>query len=75
MAKKARTKLTYKEMIRIIMMQKQELEQLRAHVFNGDRALDEYIKMKGDKEEFVKFLEKNYKEPEDDKDNEEIKEK
>ena len=42
MAKKARTKLTYKEMIRIIMMQKQELEQLRAHVFNGDRALDEY---------------------------------
>ena len=51
-------------MIGALMMQ---LEQLKSHVFNGDKALDEYIKMKGDKEDFVKFLEENYKE--DDKDN------
>ena len=52
-------------MIGAIVMQ---LEQLKAHVFNGDKALDEYIKMKDDKEEFVKYLEKNYSE--DDKDKE-----
>lgn len=52
-------------MIGALVMQ---LEQLKAHVFNGDKALDEYIKMKDDKENFVKYLEKNYSE--DDKDKE-----
>ena len=52
-------------MIGAVVMQ---LEQLKAHVFNGDKALDEYIKMKDDKENFVKYLEKNYSE--DDKDKE-----
>ena len=51
-------------MIGAIVMQ---LEQLKAHVFNGDKALDEYIKMKDDKENFVKYLEKNYSEDDKDK--------
>lgn len=45
-----------------------QLEQLKMQVFNGDKALDEYMEMKGDKEDFVKYLEKKY--PLDDKDNE-----
>jgi hypothetical protein len=53
-----------------------QIEQLRMHVFNGDRALDEYMKMKGEKEEFQKYLEEKYKEPEeDDKDNKETEDK
>jgi hypothetical protein len=52
-----------------------QIEQLRMHVFNGDRALDEYMKMKGDKDEFQKYLAEKYKPEEDDKDNEETKEK
>ncbi len=44
-----------------------QLEQLKMQVYNGDKALDEYMDMKGDKEDFVKFLEKKY--PLDDKDN------
>jgi len=53
-----------------------QIEQLRMHVFNGDRALDEYMKMKGDKDAFVKYLEENYKEPEkDDKDIKEAEDK
>ena len=43
-----------------------QLEQLKLQVYNGDKALDEYMDMKGDKEDFVKFLEKKY--PLDDKD-------
>ena len=45
-----------------------QLEQLKMQVYNGDKALDEYMDMKGDKEDFIKFLEKKY--PLDDKDNE-----
>ena len=52
-----------------------QLEQLRMHVFNGDRALDEYMKMKDDKEDFQKYLEEKYKPEEDDKDNKETKDK
>tara|TARA_R100000234_G_scaffold3151_1_gene2586 strand:+ start:1708 stop:1935 length:228 start_codon:yes stop_codon:yes gene_type:complete len=44
-----------------------QLEQLKLQVYNGDKALDEYMDMKGDKEDFIKFLEKKY--PLDDKDN------
>ena len=35
-----------------------QLEQLKLQVYNGDKALDEYMDMKGDKEDFIKFLEK-----------------
>lgn len=44
-----------------------QIEQLRARIHMGDKALDEYMKMKGDKEEFVKYLEENYNK--DDQDN------
>lgn len=45
-----------------------QLEQLKAHVFNGDKALDEYIQMKGEKRRLCKIFGKKYKE--DDKDQE-----
>ena len=45
-----------------------QLEQLKLQVYNGDKALDEYMDMKGEKEDFIKFLEKKY--PLDDKDKE-----
>jgi len=68
-------KPTTKEIGKYVGMLMIQLEELKQHVFNGDRALDEYIKMKGDKEDFVKFLEKNYKEPENDTDKEKTKDK
>jgi len=57
-------------MIGAIMMQ---IEGLKMQVFNGDKALDEYMDMHGDKEDFIKFLEKKY--PIDDKDNEKTEDK
>lgn len=68
-------KPTTKEIGKHVGMLMIQLEQLKQHVFNGDRALDEYMKMKGDKEDFVKFLEKNYKEPENDTDKEKTEDK
>lgn len=50
-----------------------QLEQLKMQVYNGDKALDEYMDMKGDKEDFIKFLEKKY--PLDDKDNKKTEDK
>tara|TARA_R100001594_G_scaffold21712_4_gene41913 strand:+ start:3556 stop:3783 length:228 start_codon:yes stop_codon:yes gene_type:complete len=75
MAFRKQPKPTAKDMIRMISAIAIQVEQLKEHVFNGDKALDEYMKMKGDKEDFIKFLEKNYKKPEDDKNNKEIKDK
>ena len=66
-------KPTTKEIVQMIAGVMVQLEQLKAHVFNGDKALDEYIQMKGEKEAFVKFLEKKYKE--DDKDPEKAEDK
>ena len=60
-------KHSIKEMAGMIGALMVQLEQLKLQVFNGDRALDEYMDMKGDKEDFLKFLEKKY--PLDDKDN------
>lgn len=65
---KNKNKPTIKQLAGMIGALVMQLEQLKLHVFNGDKALDEYIKMKDDKEEFVKYLEKNYSE--DDKDKE-----
>jgi len=65
-------KPTLKELIVAIAGLTLQVEQLKQHVFNGDKALDEYIKMKGDKEDFVKFLENNYG---DDKDNKKTEDK
>tara|TARA_R100000664_G_C2758678_1_gene147794 strand:- start:1788 stop:2018 length:231 start_codon:yes stop_codon:yes gene_type:complete len=76
MAINKKKKPTAKELISTMAAIAVQLEQLKQHVFNGDRALDEYIKMKGDKDDFVKYLEKNYKEPKkDDQDNKEAKDK
>ena len=41
-------------------------------VFHGDRALDMYIEMKGEKDEFIKFLQEKQK---NDQDKQETKEK
>ena len=38
-----------KEIVQMIAGVMVQLEQLKAHVFNGDKALDEYIQMKGEK--------------------------
>ena len=76
MAINKKKKPTAKELISTMAAIAVQLEQLKQHVFNGDRALDEYIKMKGDKDDFVKYLEENYKEPEkDDQDNKKVKDK
>jgi hypothetical protein len=76
MAINKKKKPTAKELISTMAAIAVQLEQLKHHVFNGDRALDEYMKMKGDKDAFVKYLEENYKEPEkDDKDIKEAEDK
>ena len=76
MAINKKKKPTAKELISTMAAIAVQLEQLKQHVFNGDRALDEYMKMKGDKDDFVKYLEENYKEPEkDDQDNKKVKDK
>ena len=36
-----------------------QIEQLKRQIYAGDKALDEYLKMKGEKEKFVKYLENN----------------
>ena len=68
MIPKQKKKPSIKELAGMIGALMIQLEQLKLQVFNGDKALDEYMDMKGDKEEFIKFLEKKY--PLDDKDNE-----
>mgnify|MGYP003671105593 CR=1 FL=1 len=66
-------KPTIKELAGMIGALMMQLEQLKSHVFNGDKALDEYMDMHGDKEDFIKFLEKKY--PIDDKDNKKTEDK
>jgi hypothetical protein len=73
MAINKKKKPTAKELISTMAAIAVQLEQLKQHVFNGDRALDEYMKMKGDKDDFVKYLEENYKD--NDQDNKETKDK
>jgi len=76
MAVHKKKKPTTKELIGTIAALAIQIDQLRSHVFNGDKALDEYMKMKGDKEDFIKYLEENYKEPEkDDTDKEKTEDK
>jgi|TARA_X000001382_G_scaffold129830_1_gene122838 uncharacterized membrane protein YgaE (UPF0421/DUF939 family) len=73
---KPKKKLTYKQMMTMIFMMQQQINQMKEQVTIGERALDEYVKMKGDKDAFVKHLEEKYKEPEtDDKDNEKTESK
>ena len=72
MAKKAKPKVTKKDLLKLLSIMKIQMENLTMQVFNGDRALDMYIEMKGEKDEFIKFLQEKMK---NDQDKEEIKEK
>ena len=56
MAKRKQKKPTIKELMNIIRLILSELKILTMQVFNGDKALDLYIEMKGEKDEFIKFL-------------------
>ena len=60
-------------MMTIMAGLQQQIEQLKAQVYTGDKALDEYLIMKEDKEAFVKHLEKKFKP--DDKDTKKIESK
>tara|TARA_R100001443_G_scaffold116685_1_gene138023 strand:- start:925 stop:1152 length:228 start_codon:yes stop_codon:yes gene_type:complete len=71
--KKNTKKPTIKEMAGMIGALMVQIEQLKIQVYNGDKALDEYMDMNGDKDAFIKFLEKKY--PLDDKDNEKTESK
>jgi|TARA_B100000214_G_C23758586_1_gene531135 hypothetical protein len=66
-------KPTLKRVVRMVEDLFVAVEQLRLQIYNGDLALDEYMKMKDDKEAFIKYLEEKY--PKDDKDKEKTKEK
>ena len=71
--KKPKKKLTYKEIMGMLILIQQQINQIKQHLIISDRALDEYVKMNGQKEEFMKHLKEKYQE--DDKDNKTIKSK
>ena len=52
-------KPTLKEVVRLVGTLAVQIEQLKMQIWNGDRALDLYLEMKGDKEDFKKFWKKN----------------
>ena len=66
-------KPTLKRVVRMVEDLFVAVEQLRLQIYNGDLALDEYMKMKDDKQAFIKYLEEKY--PKDDKNKEKTKEK
>jgi|TARA_R100000084_G_scaffold108009_1_gene69553 hypothetical protein len=71
--KQKKNKPTLKEVVGLIGILANQVEQLKMQIWNGDRALDLYLEMKGDKEDFKKFLEEKF--PIDDKDNKKTEEK
>jgi|TARA_R100000742_G_C4277674_1_gene99756 hypothetical protein len=58
--KKPKSKLTYAEIMRVMMNLTMQLEKITQATVMNEKALDEYVKFKEDKEDFVKYLEKNY---------------
>jgi len=66
MALRKQKKPTNKEILRMIRTILQQMEYLTLQVFNGDKALDLYVEMKGDKEKFIKFLQDKQKERDQD---------
>jgi hypothetical protein len=68
--KKPKSKLTYAEIMQIVMNMGMQLEKITQAVIMNEKALDEYVKFKDDKKGFIGYLEKNY----NDTTNEEIKE-
>jgi hypothetical protein len=71
--KKAKNKLTYKQMLSILTGMDKQIQDQQMLVFNIDKLLQEFIEFKEETEPFKKFLEKKYKV--NDKDNKEAKEK
>ena len=71
--KQKKNKPTLKEVVGLIGILANQVEQLKMQIWNGDRALDLYLEMKGDKEDFKKFLEEKF--PIDDKDSKKTEEK
>jgi len=68
--KKAKKKLTYKQMVDIMAGMDKTIQHQQMLLFNIDKLLEEYIGFKEETESFKKFLEKKY-----DNNNEEAKEK
>lgn len=58
--KKAKSKLTYAEIMQIVMSMGMQLEKISKAVIMNEKALDEYVKFKEDKKDFIAYLEKNY---------------
>lgn len=71
--KKAKNKLTYKQMLSILTGMDKQIQDQQMLVFNIDKLLQEFIEFKEETESFKKFLEKKYKV--NDKDNKEAEEK
>lgn len=71
--KKAKKKLTYKQMVDIMAGMDKTIQQQQMLVFNIDKLLQEYIDFKEETEPFQKFLEKKYET--NDNDNKEVKKK
>jgi|TARA_E500000318_G_scaffold97655_1_gene98544 hypothetical protein len=58
--KKAKKKLTYKQMVDIMAGMDRTIQQQQMLLFNIDKLLQEYIDYKEETELFKKFLEKKY---------------
>lgn len=67
--KKAKKKLTYKQMVDIMAGMDRTIQQQQMLLFNIDKLLQEYIDYKEETDSFKKFLEKKY-----DNDNKEAEE-
>ena len=58
--KKAKKKLTYKQMVDIMAGMDKTIQNQQMLLFNIDKLLQEYIDYKGETDSFKKFLEKKY---------------
>ena len=54
--KKTKSKLTNKQIVNIVGGMANQLEQLKHLVYINEKALDEYIKFKNDRDTFINFL-------------------
>ena len=70
--KKAKKKLTYKQMVDIMAGMDKNIQHQQMLLFNIDKLLQEYIDYKEETDSFKKFLEKKYET--DDNDNQETEE-
>ena len=73
MAISKKKKPTKSEMLQMIGTLALQVERMKMNLWNSDQALNLYLDMKGDKENFKKFLEEKF--PLDDKDSKKTEEK